>query len=71
MHLCAQRQNIKTEYLNVTVKLIDLKLGENIHEKLTAVLLTNTQNIKSFERYSYFETNEPRNTMNLKVTNNK
>lgn len=53
------------------MKLIDLKLGENIHEKLTAVLLTNTQNIKSFERYSYFETNEPRNTMNLKVTDNK
>lgn len=53
------------------MKFIDLKLGENIHEKLTDVLLTNTQNIKSFEQYSYFETNKLRNTMNLKVTDNK
>lgn len=64
--MCSKAKH-QTEYVNVTVKLIDLKLGENIHEKLTAVLLTNTKNIK----YSYFETNEPRNTMNLKVTDNK
>lgn len=63
--------NIKIKYINISVKFIDLKLGENIHKKLTDVLLINTQNIKSFEQYSYFETNELRNTMNLKVTDDK
>lgn len=47
------------------------RIGENIIENFTYFLLTNAQNIKSFEQYSYFESNELRNTIYLKVTDNK
>lgn len=72
--MCPKGRNIKTEHINDKRKCEILwheSIGENIIENFTYVLLTNAQNIKSFEQYSYFESNELRNTIYLKVTDNK
>lgn len=72
--ICPKGENIKIERITDKRKCEihwHESIGENIIENFTYVLLTNAQNIKSFEQYSYFESNELRNTINLNVTDNK